>query len=89
LRDLEMRLTYRTVRVLSAIANDPGSSNRSLGDAAGIGDQGQVSKLLARLQRLGLIENKGIGAATRGEPNAWTLTGKGHDVHDTIAGVES
>jgi AcrR family transcriptional regulator len=87
LQDLEMRLTYRTVRVLSAIANEPGSSNRSLGDAAGIGDQGQVSKLLARLQRLGLIENEGIGAAARGEPNAWTLTHKGHDIHNAIANV--
>jgi AcrR family transcriptional regulator/DNA-binding MarR family transcriptional regulator len=87
LQDLEMRLTYRTVRVLTAVADAPGSSNRALGDAAGIGDQGQVSKLLARLQRLGLVENTGIGAATRGEPNAWTLTSKGHEVHDAIANV--
>jgi AcrR family transcriptional regulator len=87
LQDLEMRLTYRTVRVLTAVAHAPGSSNRALGDAAGIGDQGQVSKLLARLQRLGLVENTGIGAATRGEPNAWTLTRKGHEVHEAIAGL--
>jgi AcrR family transcriptional regulator len=87
LGELDMRLTYRTVRVLSAIAHQPGSSNRNLGDAAGIGDQGQVSKLLRRLQRLGLIENRGIGAAARGEPNSWTLTQAGNEVHDLIASV--
>jgi AcrR family transcriptional regulator len=84
LRDLEMRLTYRTVRVLMAIGTHPGVSNRRVGDAAGITDQGQISKLLARLRRLGLIENKGAGAA-RGEPNAWTLTERGREVHGAIS----
>jgi AcrR family transcriptional regulator len=87
LGELDMRLTYRTVRVLLAVAEEPGSSNRHLGDAAGIGDQGQASKLLQRLQRLGLIENNGIGAATRGEPNAWMLTEQGTAVHNIIASV--
>jgi AcrR family transcriptional regulator len=85
LRDLEMRLTYRTVRVLAAVGANPGSSNRAIGDAAGIADQGQVSKLLARLGRLGLIENTGAGAA-RGDPNAWTLTQRGWEIHGVIAG---
>jgi AcrR family transcriptional regulator len=87
LQDLNMRLTYRTMRVLLAVAQAPGSSNRGLGDAAEIEDQGQVSKLLARLQRFGLVENEGVGANTRGEPNAWHLTEAGREVHDTIAGV--
>lgn len=81
---LEMRLTYRTVRVLMAIAAHPGSSNRLVADAAGVGDQGQMSKLLARLQGLGLIENSGAGPA-RGEPNAWTLTTKGWRMQGAIA----
>jgi AcrR family transcriptional regulator len=84
LRDLEMRLTYRTVRVLMAVGAHPGVSNRRVGDAAGISDQGQISKLLKRLRRLGLIENKGAGAA-RGEPNAWTLTERGREVHGAIS----
>jgi AcrR family transcriptional regulator len=84
LRELEMRLTYRTVRVLLAVAADPGSSNRSVADGAGITDQGQISKLLSRLQGLGLIENTGGGPA-RGEPNAWILTTKGWEVHSAIA----
>jgi AcrR family transcriptional regulator len=83
LKDLDMRLTYRTVRVLIAIASDPGSSNREVGAAAGIADQGQISKLLQRLTSLGLIENIGAGHS-RGEANAWQLTGKGQEVERTI-----
>jgi AcrR family transcriptional regulator len=84
LGELEMRLTYRTVRVLMAIAALPGSSNRIVAEAAEVTDQGQMSKLLARLHDIGLIENTGGGAA-RGEPNAWTLTDKGWRVHGAIA----
>ncbi len=83
LGELDMRLTYRTVRVLMAIAAQPGSSNRVVADAAEVTDQGQMSKLLARLSDVGLIENTGGGAA-RGEPNAWTLTGKGWQVQGAI-----
>ncbi len=83
LRDLDMRLTYRTVRVLLAIAETPGASNRALADAAGVADQGQISKLLSRLKSLGLIENIGAGPV-RGEPNAWQLTSKGEQVGDAI-----
>ncbi len=84
LGELGMRLTYRTVRVLMAVAARPGSSNRVVADVAEVTDQGQMSKLLARLQDIGLIENSG-GGATRGEPNAWTLTEKGWRVQGAIA----
>ncbi len=84
LRDLGIRLTYRTVRVLIAVAANPGSSNRTIGDAAGVPDQGQASKLLTRLRGLGLVENLGAGHA-RGGPNAWTLTPKGWEVHAAIS----
>jgi len=84
LGELEMRLTYRTVRVLMAIAAHPGSSNRVVADAAEVTDQGQMSKLLARLHDIGLISNTGGGAA-RGEPNAWTLTDKGWGIQGAIA----
>jgi AcrR family transcriptional regulator len=86
LQDLPMRFTYRTMRVLMAVAEQPGSSNRMVGHTAGIGDQGQASKLLARLHKLGLIENQG-GDPARGESNAWTLTTTGRQVHDTITGL--
>ena len=81
-----MRLTYRTMRVLVSVAENPGSSNRTIGQHAGIADQGQASKLLARLHKLGLIENHG-GDPARGEPNAWVLTITGQQVHDSIAGL--
>ncbi len=83
LRELDMRLTYRTVRVLLAVAQTPGASNRQLADAADVADQGQISKLLSRLQTLGLIQNTG-GGPVRGEPNAWRLTGKGEQVGNAI-----
>ncbi len=84
LRELDMRLTYRTVRVLLAIGERPGCSNRQIADSSGIRDQGQVSKLLARLQHLGLIHNAGDPLA-KGEPNAWTLTRQGDDVRARIS----
>lgn len=83
LQGLNMRLTYRTLKVLSVIAADPGASNRQIADAAGIHDQGQISKLLGRLEKLGLIHNSGNGQP-RGEPNAWTLTTKGGQVEQTV-----
>jgi AcrR family transcriptional regulator len=85
LRDLGMRLTYRTVRVLQSVAANPGLSNREIGIGAGMEDQGQISKLLARLQRLELIHNTRAPAA-RGAPNAWGLTERGWDVQRAIAG---
>jgi DNA-binding MarR family transcriptional regulator len=76
---LPMRLTYRTVLVLTAIAEQPGASNREVAAVADISDQGQISKLLARLERLGLIENTGEEQPS-GEPNAWHLTSRGQEL---------
>jgi AcrR family transcriptional regulator len=82
-KEAGMRLTYRTVRALMAIAEHPGASNRLIGDVAEIADQGQVSKLLGRLKRAGMVANTGLGACT-GTPNAWTLTSAGRQVTDSI-----
>ncbi len=86
-RDLGMRLTYRTLRVLDAVAQqggrEPGPSNRQVGEVAGIADQGQVSKLLARLERLGLLENA-AGTVGKGAPNAWRLTAKGRAMQQAV-----
>jgi AcrR family transcriptional regulator len=71
-----VRLTYRTMRVLRAIADYPGASNREVADRAGIVDQGQVSKLLNRLQTRGLIAKAGE-TRTRGAPNSWRLSERG------------
>jgi DNA-binding MarR family transcriptional regulator len=74
-----MRLTYRTARVLDCVADTPGISNRAVADHAGVSDQGQISKILARLERLGLLTNTGEGHA-KGEANAWRLTPLGECV---------
>lgn len=78
-----MRLTYRTVRVLVAVGQEPGASNRRIGDMAEIGDQGQISKLLRRLAHAELIENHGM-APGQGAPNAWRLTAAGRQLTDRI-----
>jgi DNA-binding MarR family transcriptional regulator len=82
-KDAGMRLTYRTVRVLMAIAEYPGASNRLIAERAEIRDQGQISKLLARLERSGMVSNTGLGPGT-GAPNAWTLTPSGGQVITSV-----
>lgn len=79
LEGLNMRLTYRTVRVLMVIAEHPGASNREIAEGSGIVDQGQISKLLNRLARLKLVENLGEGQE-KGAANAWHLTARGAQV---------
>ncbi|MGH2880187.1 MAG: hypothetical protein ACRDK4_11355, partial [Solirubrobacteraceae bacterium] len=97
LRDLHMRLTYRTLRVLLAVgelcepadtngSSRPQPSNREVGEAAGIRDQGQISKLLARLEQLGLVRNT-VDRRVKGEANAWTLTERGDAVRAVMAGT--
>ncbi len=91
---LDFRLTVRTQMVLAAVAElgarefAPGGwgsapSNREIADAAGVSDQGQISKLLARLEGLGLLRNS--GGATAGIPNAWHLTEKGRQITETFS----
>lgn len=76
---LHMRLTYRTMRVLSFVGDHPGASNREVAEGAGIADQGQMSKLLGRLERLDLIGNTGAGQR-HGAANEWRLTERGRSV---------
>jgi AcrR family transcriptional regulator len=83
-KDLPIRLTYRTARVLSSIASAPGASSKQVATASGITDEGQTSRLLARLQNAGLIHNVG-GKPARGEAKAWTLTQRGQGVLHAVA----
>jgi AcrR family transcriptional regulator len=82
LQGISMRLTYRTVCVLEAVAESDGLSNRAIGEAAGVSDQGQISKLLARLERYGLLEKR--RPPGRGEANAWQLTDAGRQVAQVV-----
>lgn len=87
--ELSIRLTYRTVTVLRAIAQlgatVADASNAQVAASAGVADPGQISKLLARLARAGLIENAG-GSHERGEANAWRLTPRGAALEQTLRG---
>jgi AcrR family transcriptional regulator len=72
------RPTQRTQMVLAAVAGHPGASNREVSDQAKVSDQGQISKLLSRLEGLGLLQN--TGGHTQGVPNAWRLTPRGEEI---------
>jgi AcrR family transcriptional regulator len=87
-KGLSIRFTYRTARVLATIAAEPGASNRLIAETSGITDEGQMSRLLRRLEAAGLIENLGEGHI-RGEPNAWWLTDRGEAIHTTFTGTET
>ena len=68
--------------VLSAVsdlgAQGSNPNNREIADAAGISDQGQISRLLARLQGHGLVQN--TGGDTQGFPRAWQITPRGEEI---------
>jgi AcrR family transcriptional regulator/DNA-binding MarR family transcriptional regulator len=78
-----LRMTFRTALVLEAIARAPGISNLGVAHHAEINDQGQVSKLLSRLERNGLVQNTGRGQS-KGAPNEWRLTPTGEKVERGI-----
>lgn len=86
---LGIRVTYRTVRVLTAIAEltsaDQAPSSTQVARHAEVTDLGQMSKLLARLARAGLVENTALGIS-KGEAYAWRLTSRGQQVHTAIGG---
>jgi AcrR family transcriptional regulator len=78
----DFRPTHRTQTVLAAVAELAGRglspNNRQVSDGAGISDQGQISKLLARLEGVGLLQN--TGGETQGVPRAWQLTPRGEEI---------
>ncbi|HEY1687563.1 MAG TPA: hypothetical protein VGF95_01740 [Solirubrobacteraceae bacterium] len=88
LAGLAMRLTYRTARVLQALAeltaSGSGASNRQISDHAGIADAGQTSKLLWRLAQHKLLENTAEDNLPRGEANNWRLTATGRELLRSI-----
>lgn len=76
-------MTYRTTRVLAVIAGQADLSNSEIARRAGTTDLGQASKLLARLSRLGLIENTRARRA-KGSAKAWRLTSEGAELQRKI-----
>jgi AcrR family transcriptional regulator/DNA-binding PadR family transcriptional regulator len=79
LNPVDFRLTVRSQSVLAVVAEYPGLSNQRVSEFAGISDQGQISRLMIRLQEQGLVEN--IREQThQGHAKAWRLTAEGEDV---------
>jgi DNA-binding MarR family transcriptional regulator len=76
------RLTALTLEVLTTTStlSEQGSnpSNREIAHAARVKDEGQISKLLSRLQTRGLLQNTGGASPAAG--NAWQLTTHGQQL---------
>ncbi len=84
LQDPGKRLNHhREIEVLGALAGEPGLNNRQVASRAGIKDRGHSSRLMARLARLGLIENTPRPGGLAGE-KAWRLTAAGEQLHTEI-----
>jgi AcrR family transcriptional regulator len=75
---VDFRLTVRSQTVLAVVAEYPGLNNQRVSERAGISDQGQISRLMIRLQKQGLLEN--TRKQIQGHPKAWRLTPEGEDV---------
>lgn len=86
---LGFRVTYRTVSVIDAVARCPGASNRKIAKLAGLTDESHISRILRRLEGLGVVARDGGGAhakRSRGEANAWRLTAWGEEVRKAVGG---
>jgi AcrR family transcriptional regulator len=83
------RVTYRTLSVLEAVARCPGANNRKIARLAGLTDESHISRILRRLEGLGVLARDGGPAhakRSRGEPNAWRLTAWGEEVRKAVGG---
>jgi DNA-binding MarR family transcriptional regulator len=70
-----LALAPRRYEALMYLASRSDASNREIAAAIGIGDDGQASRLLARMEDLGLIHNR--TPYNDGAANAWELTADG------------
>jgi len=74
---------HREIEVLAALANERGLNNGEVALRVGIKDRAHISRLLARLARLGLIETTPVPGRPAGA-NAWRLTSSGEQLHAEI-----
>jgi predicted transcriptional regulator/AcrR family transcriptional regulator len=74
---------HRTVLVLRVLAAEPGLDNGEVALLAAVRGQAQISKILSRLARLGLITNT-LDAGARGPKRAWQLTASGEQLEAAI-----
>jgi AcrR family transcriptional regulator len=72
---------FRARACLLYIAAHPGSSNRQVGDGAGVAHRGQLCALLQELDRLGLLAKN---AGRPGHANSWRPTSRGRRVAQLV-----
>jgi DNA-binding MarR family transcriptional regulator len=77
------RVNGRASLLLSVIAAEPGHNSRDLAARSGVNDDGYASRLLARLERLGLIKND-RDPDSRVGAKAWTITAAGERMRGAI-----
>jgi AcrR family transcriptional regulator len=73
---------YRARACMSFLAANPGASNKVVAAGIHVVHLGQVSELLARLERGGLLRKHAGGA---GRPNQWWLTPYGEQIAQALA----
>ncbi len=71
-------------RVLHVIRAQPGLSNSQVAERTRVGNDGQMSKTLSRLRRLGLIENRCDTKSRPGLASIWHLTSSGEAVESAL-----
>jgi AcrR family transcriptional regulator len=76
--------SFRARQCVVYIAAHPGASNRQIGDGIGLDHRGQVSALLQRLSRLGLLSKT---AGRPGQANSWRPTHRGQQVARLLGGA--
>ena len=81
----DLRRAPRMMEALLHVASSPDASNREIAAAIGVASDAQASRLLARLQDLGLILNH-AQPHNHGGSNAWQLTAVGTRVTTALKG---
>lgn len=81
-RSVRSLSAYRARGCLLHLAEHPGASNTHVAHATGVRYQGQMSTLLARLEREGLLVKRPKGT---GRANEWWLTPHGESVARALA----
>jgi DNA-binding MarR family transcriptional regulator len=86
-KELEaLRLAPRRAKALLHLATHPYASNREIAAGIGIRSDAQMSRLLARMQDLGLVINH-AQPGDHGGPNAWRLTADGERLLAALIGA--
>jgi len=76
------RLNSRAASALNVIAAEAGLTSKEVSSRTGVNDDGQISRILARLERFALIEN--THRQRSAYRYAWTLTAAGQEVHAAL-----